>query len=332
MANYIGVRCPVCNKKFTEADDIVVCPVCGAPHHRDCYKQSNQCAFSDDHISGKTWSDPAAQIPPTPEDPAGDRAQAEGKACANCGTKNSPDTIFCQTCGQPMNRPQTEGAHRPQGWVPPLQINTISMAYGGLDPEETIAGEKVRDIAQYVGSGSAYYLPRFHLLHQRKRAVSISLSALVFNFMYYFYRKMYLMGAFLLLINLLGNIPAYLYSWEILPQVLENAQLGTTALHLSATAEHLYWLAGITRPITFIISLLVSLYANKYYFKRVIAAVHKIRTTSEQAGDPPQQYGQKLERAGGCNKALIIALVVLFFVLVFAASSVLTYQFLLPQG
>ena len=31
MANYTGVKCPVCNKRFTEDDDIVVCPVCGAP-------------------------------------------------------------------------------------------------------------------------------------------------------------------------------------------------------------------------------------------------------------------------------------------------------------
>ena len=31
LANYTGARCPVCNKRFTDNDDIVVCPVCGAP-------------------------------------------------------------------------------------------------------------------------------------------------------------------------------------------------------------------------------------------------------------------------------------------------------------
>ena len=29
--------CPVCEEKFKENDEIVVCPECGTPHHRDCY-------------------------------------------------------------------------------------------------------------------------------------------------------------------------------------------------------------------------------------------------------------------------------------------------------
>ena len=28
---FIGSKCPYCNKIFTEADDIVVCPECGTP-------------------------------------------------------------------------------------------------------------------------------------------------------------------------------------------------------------------------------------------------------------------------------------------------------------
>lgn len=27
--DYKGIKCPVCDKPFTENDDIVVCPVCG---------------------------------------------------------------------------------------------------------------------------------------------------------------------------------------------------------------------------------------------------------------------------------------------------------------
>ena len=35
MIDYTGIPCPVCHKEFTPEDDIVVCPECGAPYHRE---------------------------------------------------------------------------------------------------------------------------------------------------------------------------------------------------------------------------------------------------------------------------------------------------------
>lgn len=32
-------KCPVCDKQFKKGDDVVVCPECGAPHHRECYEK-----------------------------------------------------------------------------------------------------------------------------------------------------------------------------------------------------------------------------------------------------------------------------------------------------
>ena len=31
------ISCAVCNAYLFEEDDVVYCPVCGAPHHRECY-------------------------------------------------------------------------------------------------------------------------------------------------------------------------------------------------------------------------------------------------------------------------------------------------------
>ena len=41
MIDYTGLECPICGEKFTAQDDIVVCPECGAPHHRDCCVKVN---------------------------------------------------------------------------------------------------------------------------------------------------------------------------------------------------------------------------------------------------------------------------------------------------
>ena len=35
--------CPVCNRPFGEDDDIVVCPECGTPHHRECWQLVGHC-------------------------------------------------------------------------------------------------------------------------------------------------------------------------------------------------------------------------------------------------------------------------------------------------
>ena len=46
---YSNYKCPICNNQFTEDDDVVVCPECGTPHHRECYVQNGNCANADKH-------------------------------------------------------------------------------------------------------------------------------------------------------------------------------------------------------------------------------------------------------------------------------------------
>ena len=47
-----GIPCVACGKKFTPEDDIVVCPECGAPYHRACYKELGHCVHADRHAEG----------------------------------------------------------------------------------------------------------------------------------------------------------------------------------------------------------------------------------------------------------------------------------------
>ena len=75
MFFYQGLACPHCNQAFDERDDIVACPVCGAPHHRDCWKEHGGCACAADHGTQRQWSRETA----APEEPA-DTPTAENDA------------------------------------------------------------------------------------------------------------------------------------------------------------------------------------------------------------------------------------------------------------
>ena len=50
--DFEGIKCPVCNIEFKDGDDIVVCPECGTPHHRECYEKENRCFYDSRHGEG----------------------------------------------------------------------------------------------------------------------------------------------------------------------------------------------------------------------------------------------------------------------------------------
>ena len=54
--NYENTPCPVCGKPLAEGDDVVVCPVCATPQHRECWMENGRCANDDLHASGYIWS------------------------------------------------------------------------------------------------------------------------------------------------------------------------------------------------------------------------------------------------------------------------------------
>ena len=60
---YTGINCEACGAAFTESDDVVVCPVCGAPHHRTCWNETGRCAHEAAHADGYAWTMPEDREP-----------------------------------------------------------------------------------------------------------------------------------------------------------------------------------------------------------------------------------------------------------------------------
>lgn len=338
MSNYTGVKCPICSKKFIQADDIVVCPICGAPHHRACYAQGNACAFAADHLSGKEWRAP----PPDPSHSGGNDSYSQGGAygsgnsgetvaCNMCHAKNPKGTIFCQACGARMS-------FGPEGFFgdPYMGMNPATIVYGGLRPDEKIEDETARDLAVYIGPSSAYYLPRFKKIADSPYALTFNFAALIFNFFYFFYRKMYLIGGILLGLFVIGSIPSFLYMQEFPAQFLQeflppsmHQYLGAVP-NIAANQEkiaHYHQLINISGSINFILSIVVAISANRFYYMKAMSDVKRVRESQPEKHDEVAYCG-KLRVTGGISKISVIIVTSAYFAIYFIFSSYVVATYL----
>ena len=206
---WIGEVCDICGEKFTEKDEVAICPECGAPYHRACIAEKKECVHTDLHQAGKTWESKKNS----------DKPKEEGILCPRCHKMNTEDSHFCSGCGLPLAKGEPQegpmpGMHMytmgsPFGEAKPMSFETFlkNSQYGGMDPQEEVMEEvTVNEASAYVKKNPLYFLPRFKLL--KNRAMTLNFPAMLFGGLYYIYRKVYGAGFLLLAVQLLLTVPA----------------------------------------------------------------------------------------------------------------------------
>lgn len=327
MANYIGVQCPVCEKRFVDGDDVVVCPICGAPHHRACYQQLGKCALDDHHAPDYAWENPSASAMNGTQD-----AHAQQTVvCAVCKTSSPSHCLFCQTCGARLDRQNavaSSGNANPGSAYTPPVINAYTMAFGGLSPTEELNGVSVRDLAIFVGPSAHYFLPQFKML-ALKGGPSVNLPSIIFSFFYFFYRKMYGIGALFLGLVLLSFSPMLLVMPELVQFIAEHFQdilLGINVFPLFQPQSHLwvYQINQILQYVPFIFTVLFSFFANRIYFSFAVKQIKKCKEKSKQASTGElndHDYGLLLAKRGRISMLVpvlvLVALTAGYFLLSF---------------
>lgn len=90
---YKGQICDGCGRIIEEDDDIVVCPECATPQHRECYNKNGTCVNADKH-GDFVWEAPDGVNPVTA------KKEAPGKTipCPNCGYNNPEGSESCKQC------------------------------------------------------------------------------------------------------------------------------------------------------------------------------------------------------------------------------------------
>jgi len=79
-ARHIGDPCFACHNPLQENDDIIVCPDCGTPYHRACWKEHGVCLNIPLHESSGAYQSPDKKE-------VADRTLP--RICMNCGTENT---------------------------------------------------------------------------------------------------------------------------------------------------------------------------------------------------------------------------------------------------
>lgn len=303
MNKYSNAICPVCGKPFSENDDIVICPDCGAPHHRECYRRLGHCALIENHKLGKNW-----------EPPAGSKSESGTPVkCPRCGAENPEDGIFCSSCGARLaGQAQTGNGNPPPfhqrppfgGGIPPYGI-PYGDSYGGANPDEEMGGIKVRDLSQFIGNNSAYFLSNFLRIKRSGRPISFNFSALFFGWQYFLYRKMYGLSFLIFAVTTLLNIPSAICLYEDLA-VSSGLMTG-----YSTSFESMLLAAQICSIISTVLSMALCLFCNWLYYRHCIRKIQKIQN---KVFVSQQEYSATLAKKGRTNLFAIGFLMMVYVV------------------
>ena len=252
MPKYYGCPCEGCGKPLTLQDDIVVCPDCGAPYHRDCYEKLGRCIHAPAHAAGYEWKFPYQE--------------SELCTCPACGERTLRSESVCRCCGAAL---PPEGAQEPADradsdehseefdystfyrqfqetgapQVDPLR-QTYQAAFG---KEEVMDGIPCKDWADFIGPASPAYLSAYCRMQLSHTKTSMSFSAMLFGPFYFFYRKAWKPAFAFLAAELVLALPTFIDLLQITDSSLAPGLSTSTLLTLSRVCSVLSFLLMIVR-------------------------------------------------------------------------------------
>lgn len=315
MFFYEGQACPVCGQHFAETDDIVTCPQCGCPHHRDCWKQEGHCHFAADHGTDRQWAQGSATAAPKPQAPASPQKQ-----CPHCGASNPEFAEFCAACGKEIEHEEWHGAQTDNmppppppygqytppfnsGAVPPFQV-PLHDPYGGVPRTEEIDGVSVDHIAELVGNNSAYYLPRFHKMTHGGSKISWNWAAFLIPANWLLYRKNFVWGIVVFLLETVFQLFSQFGSNSlfIVDPATEMMYLKPFELLMAdSQARLLLLIMGIASIASLVLSILIGMFGNYLYLQSIL------KKAKRQQQNPQLRYDRSFLKTGGTSFALAIA-------------------------
>lgn len=328
-------KCPVCGEQFKTGDDVVVCPECGAPHHRECYEKEGHCHFADRH--GDDFSFEKEQVEEA--DKQAEQNDENGTVtCKRCGTENPKELFYCSNCGAPLygnnEEAQNFGQNQNNGQPNPnfnqnQGMPPFGVPFGQANPQmaaafDPMAGMKsdeplVDDItageaAKFIGKNTPYYLRVFSFIKKFKKS-RFNFTAFILSGVYFLYRKMYALGILFSVLTFgstiasgyIRTLPAWQNIYNNLLQAQKTGQIVSFTNNFGLSTEDflLFISPLIANVISMAVMVICGLIANKCYYNHSIKKIKKIKSTTDK-----ELLTEALETKGGVNLPLAISIVV----------------------
>ena len=315
-------KCPVCDQSFKSDDDVVVCPECGTPHHRECYENSGHCYYEDKHSEDFSFES---------NEHTHEQEQSDFTVCPQCQTENEKTSFYCNKCGFPLNERDRNNAdsNRRVNTEYNNTNNTQGMPFGfgaagmpvfdplaGLDSEDEIADNvKVGEAAKFIGKTTQYFLMVFNKIKKWKHS-RFNFSAMIFAEVYFLYRKMTAIGVIISLVMMATTVAsaAIMMSPDWIASYNNLVNLSYSGVRVSVFSPEFsfMYLPLALQGLRLVIRVLSGLFANKLYYKHCTKKINEIKNNKEVA-----DINKTLEAKGGVNLPLAVSF--------YAASMVISF-------
>jgi len=328
---YIGEECFSCGITFKDGDDIVVCPECGTPYHRICYKEAGECLNHQLHENGGSWekkNTAAENAEAISNENQPQEAKPAAVICSHCNTLNFSSDEKCRKCGQPL-----DSANNTLGGG---AFSTDE--FGGIDPARTFLGfnpseehaENVttKDLCDFVDTNTLYYIPLFKRMKDFGSKISFNFVCLLFPYFYFANRRMWLWTIITAFLSIILNIPMLLYAigdqvsaipfmQEIIDYIYSNNHLISNMIDICNFAD---WLLRFT----------ACLLGNWLYYRFSIRSISKIKNIYKYTS---ADTAVKIREKGGVKPVnIIFTTLILLGIAIAVYFAVMFFLVYLQQG
>ena len=250
-----GQKCPVCKGYMFDDDDIVFCPVCGAPSHRECYTAVGHCPLEEYHGTEMEYKPPIAK-------------------------ENAEEIPQQEPQNEPFN-PQNKGFENTPFGIRFTQIDLL----GGFNPKDQIDGVTAEEMRDVVGANTGYYIPKFFSLNKQKKT-SWNWASFLFPHGFFFFRKAVKPGILAFLLQVTATV---LLNFPLL-YITVTENMDTTAMmnaiQVILNDPQKFFYCFITTVLGVIISLasriVFGLYGNWIYRNECFDKIKKIKESDEE--------------------------------------------------
>lgn len=230
-------KCAACGMKFFDDSDIVVCPECGTPYHRECWERIGACVHSAEHGSYE-WKGENQEL----------REHLENiESAENQKHENTND-------GFEIIHVDSYDEYR--------EIMDKKLLEQQKD-FDAIDGVTAQELLKFIGKNGYYYLPVFKDIRKNNKSLKLNFAAFLMFPMHCFYRKMNLFGVVMMTLLFLTTEAKILLSHFA-------EQLGISD-HMLMTAYI------IATALSLAIDIFVLMFFNYLYFKSCIKRINAIK-------------------------------------------------------